>query len=57
MPRMGVSFRETVRDLTLFNEVQGKEKLEKSEFVKDAIEHYMEYLKNKNIKGANYEKV
>ncbi|MFA6867561.1 MAG: hypothetical protein WCR54_08635 [Clostridia bacterium] len=47
MPRMGVSFRETVRDLTLYNEVQSKEKLEKSEFVKDAIEFYMKYLESK----------
>ena len=51
MPRVGVSFRETVRDLTLYNEVQSKEKLLKSEFVKDAIEHYMKYLS-----GGNYAK-
>ena len=47
MPKVNVSFRETVRDLTLYNEVQNKEKLEKSEFVKDAIEFYMKYLENK----------
>jgi len=50
VPRMGVSFRETVRDLTLFNEVQSKEKLEKSEFVKDALEFYIAYLKEERKK-------
>ena len=49
MPRMGVSFRETVRDLTIFNEIQSKEKLEKSEFVKDALEFYINYLKSKEV--------
>ena len=46
MPKVNVSFRETVRDLTLYNEVQSKEKLEKSEFVKDALEFYINHLKN-----------
>ncbi|MBU3179079.1 hypothetical protein KPL47_22545 [Clostridium estertheticum] len=50
MPRMAVSFRETVRDLTIFNEVQNKEKLEKSEFVKDALEFYIAYLKQEKTK-------
>jgi len=39
-----ISFRETTRDITLYNEVQKKEKYEKSEFVKNAIEFYIKNL-------------
>lgn len=45
MVRITVSFKNTTRDLRLFKEVDNKEKTEKSEFVKDAIEFYVEYLK------------
>ena len=45
-----ISFRDTTRDITLYITVISKEKNEKSEFVKDAIEFYLKYSeKNKSI--------
>ena len=49
MPRINVSFKQTTRDMKLYDIVNSKEKNEKSEFVKDAIEYYVELLKEKNI--------
>ena len=43
-----ISFRETTRDIILYNEIQNKEKYEKSEYVKNAIQYYIEYLKEKD---------
>ena len=43
-----ISFKETTRDITLYNAVQSKEKYEKSEFVKDCIEFYLKSLENNN---------
>lgn len=42
-----VSFKDTTRDITLYISVISKEKNEKSEFVKDAIEFYLLHLENK----------
>jgi len=42
--RTTVSYKKTTRDVKLFNEVDGKEKNEKSEFIKDALEFYIKYL-------------
>jgi len=39
-----VSFRDTTRDIILYVEVLKKEKYEKSEFVKNALEFYIKYL-------------
>ena len=39
-----ISFKETTRDIILYNAVQSKEKYEKSEFVKDCIEFYLKSL-------------
>jgi hypothetical protein len=57
MPRtrtVDVSFKKTTRDMKLYTTVIAKE--EKSDFVKDAIEFYIEYLeekqKNKSIQNA-----
>lgn len=45
MPKIDVSFKKTTRDMKLYLEANSKE--EKSDFIKDAIEHYMNYLKKK----------
>lgn len=42
--KIDVSFKRTQRDLRLFLAVNSME--EKSDFVKDAIEHYLEFLEN-----------
>ena len=42
--RTTVSYKKTTRDVKLFSEVENKEKNEKSEFVKDALEFYIKYL-------------
>jgi len=49
-----VSFRETTRDITLYNAIQSKEKYEKSEFVKDCIEYYLKQT-SKNTVGSTTE--
>lgn len=46
MPKIDVSFKKTTRDMHLYMNVMDQE--EKSEFVKKAIEHYLEYLKSQN---------
>ncbi|WP_167332701.1 hypothetical protein [Clostridium haemolyticum] len=43
MPKIPVSFKQTTRDMNLYLEVQGQE--EKSNFIKNAIEYYIKYLK------------
>lgn len=48
MPKINVSFKQTSRDLKLFKVVDSKEKNEKSEFVKDAIEFYIRYLEQRD---------
>lgn len=48
MPKIEVSFKKTSRDQRLYSEVDSKEKSEKSEFVKKALEHYINYLKEKS---------
>jgi hypothetical protein len=45
MPKLDISFKKTSRDMRLFVEVSSKE--EKSDFVKDAIEYYVNYLEEK----------
>ena len=45
-----VSFKNTEKELKLFNYVNGMENQEKSEFVKKSIVHYMEYLNSQNNK-------
>ncbi|WP_169823843.1 hypothetical protein [Clostridium carboxidivorans] len=42
MPKVDVSFKKTSRDMKLYLAVIVKE--EKSDFVKDALEHYINYL-------------
>lgn len=42
MPKIDLSFKKTTRDMKLFTTVNSKE--EKSDFIKDAIEFYIEYL-------------
>jgi hypothetical protein len=42
MPKVDVSFKKTTRDMKLYLVVINQE--EKSDFVKDAIEHYIKYL-------------
>jgi len=42
--RTTVSYKKTTRDVKLFSEVENKEKNEKSEFIKDALEFYIKYL-------------
>lgn len=44
MPKIDVSFRKTTRDMELYLEVMKRERNEKSEFVKNAIEFYMKHL-------------
>jgi len=44
MLRITLSFRKTTRDVKLFNYIDSKEKNEKSEFIKDAVEFYINYL-------------
>ncbi|HIG0360368.1 hypothetical protein [Clostridium botulinum] len=44
MPKVDVSFKKTSRDMKLYLEVISKE--EKSDFVKQAIEHYIKFLDN-----------
>jgi predicted DNA-binding protein len=48
MPKIDISFKKTSRDMRLYLEVSTKE--EKSDFVKDAIEHYIKHLEEKQIK-------
>lgn len=45
MPKVDVSFKKTSRDMKLYIAVASRE--EKSDFVKDAIEYYLEYLRKK----------
>lgn len=45
MPKFEVSFKKTTRDMELYMEVMKKEKFERSDFVKNAIEFYMKELK------------
>ncbi|WP_460284980.1 hypothetical protein [Clostridium botulinum] len=45
MLRIGVSFKQTTRDLKLYTYVKSLE--EKSDFIKDAIEHYVMYLQER----------
>lgn len=45
-----VSFKNTEKELKLFNYVNGMENQEKSEFVKKSIVHYIEYLNSQNNK-------
>ncbi|MGJ8755350.1 hypothetical protein [Clostridium botulinum] len=42
MLRIGVSFKQTTRDLKLYTYVKSLE--EKSDFIKDAIEYYKKHL-------------
>ncbi|KZL88734.1 hypothetical protein [Clostridium magnum] len=42
MATINVSFKKTSRDMKLFTFVNALE--EKSDFIKDAIEHYIDYL-------------
>jgi hypothetical protein len=42
MPKIDVSFKKTSRDMKLYTEVIAKE--EKSDFIKDALEFYIEHL-------------
>lgn len=46
MLRITVSFKQTTRDIKLYTTVNAME--EKSDFVQDAIEFYLEYLKNRD---------
>lgn len=46
MTRITVSFKQTTRDMRLFTTVNAME--EKSDFIKDAIEFYLEYLNKKD---------
>lgn len=48
MPKVDVSFKKTSRDMRLYLTVSNKE--EKSDFIKDAIEFYLEYLEKNNKK-------
>lgn len=50
MPKIDVSFKKTSRDMKLYLEVSSKE--EKSDFVKDAIEHYINYLEKRGDKNV-----
>lgn len=45
LPKINVSFKQTTRDMKLYTIANGKE--EKSEFIKDAIEYYAEFLEEK----------
>lgn len=45
MPKIDVSFKQTTRDMKLYTTVIAKE--EKSDFVKDAIEFYIDHLQKK----------
>jgi len=49
MSRVVVSFKQTTRDMKLFTLVNSKE--EKSDYIKDCIEFYENYLKKE--KGIN----
>jgi len=44
MPKVEVSFKQTSKDMKLFAKVISEE--EKSVFVKNALEFYIEYLEN-----------
>lgn len=46
LPKINVSFKQTTRDMKLYTIANGKE--EKSEFIKDAIEYYAEFLEEKD---------
>lgn len=45
MSRIVVSFKKTTRDIKIFTYVDALE--EKSDFIKDALEFYIKYLKEK----------
>jgi len=45
MPKLDVSFKQTSKDMKLYSKVIAEE--EKSDFVKRAIEFYIEFLENK----------
>lgn len=53
VPKVDVSFKKTTRDMKLYTMIMTKE--EKSDFIKDAIENYLEYLnqryKNKSTQN------
>lgn len=51
MPKVDVSFKKTSRDMKLYLAVSSKE--EKSDFVKNAIEHYLKYLDQKEKEERN----
>jgi len=46
-----VSFKDTTRDIKLYIAVISKEKNEKSEFVKNAIEHYVIFLEKEKAQN------
>lgn len=57
MCKIEVSFKKTSRDQRLYKVVNSKEKSEKSEFVKKAIEYYIGFLNKKStdfIKSVPY---
>lgn len=45
MARIVVSFKNTSKDMKIYMQV--KEMEEQSQFIKDSIEHYLNYLKEK----------
>ncbi|MGX7745848.1 hypothetical protein [Rhodopseudomonas parapalustris] len=53
MPKIDVSFKKTTRDTKLFLEVTSKE--EKSDFIKDAIEFYIQFLEKSKKKSPSIE--
>jgi len=52
MPKIDVSFKKTTRDIKLYLEANSKE--EKSDFIKDAIEFYMNYLEKQQENKPNH---
>lgn len=53
MPKIDVSFKKTSRDMKLYLEVSSKE--EKSDFIKKAIEFYMNYLEKQQKNKPNHQ--
>lgn len=52
--RVEISFKKSPRDLNLYNIIQ--QKGDKSNFIKDAVEFYLDYLNNKKILVRNVDK-
>lgn len=51
MPKIDVSFKKTTRDMKIYTMVVAKE--EKSDFIKDALEWYIQYLENNKKKSPS----